>query len=216
MKQVILVVIILLTTSCTTVKYNGPKHVVKQVDYPEIGKIATAHVGDHLVQKGKITEEDVLIVHRTIDGTLYDIPANSYLQIGFDNENDFYTAVGVVRGPLADPIQALSLGKKPGSQVCVVTVYGGTACYDGDYERRKQLSVRGDSFQQTLIYSGRVGDKINIGYREFSNNTARPAFNNDVEYDLSLSNTIGYKGALIEVIKADNNNITYKVIQNFP
>ena len=27
-----------------------------------------------------------------------------------------------------------------------------------------------------------IGDKINVGYREFSNNTARPAFNNDVEY----------------------------------
>jgi hypothetical protein len=73
-----------------------------------------------------------------------------------------------------------------------------------------------NSFQQTLIYSGRVGNKINVSYREFSNNTARPAFNNDVEYDLSSSNTIGYKGALIEVIKADNSSITYKLIRNFP
>ncbi|MCI2286140.1 IS982 family transposase [Colwellia sp. MSW7] len=58
--------------------------------------------------------------------------------------------------------------------------------------------------------------KINVGYREFSNNSARPAFNNDVEYDLSSSNLIGYKGASIEVIKADNSSITYKVIKNFP
>jgi hypothetical protein len=33
---------------------------------------------------------------------------------------------------------------------------------------------------------------------------ARPAFNNDVEYDLSESKLIGYKGAQFEVIEASN------------
>ena len=73
-----------------------------------------------------------------------------------------------------------------------------------------------DSFQQTLLYSGRVGNKINVSYREFSSSMARPAFNNDVEYDLDDSNIIGYKGALIEVLDADNQSITYKLIKNFP
>lgn len=203
-------------TGCATVKYNGTKTFVKQVDYPQVGKVMTAYIGDNLVEKGTLTEENVLVVNKTIDGALYDIPANSYTQLGYDNKNDFYSAVGVIKGGLSDPVQALSLGKKEGSQLCVVTVFGGTACYDGDYERKKQLTERGNNFQQTLIYSGRVGNKINIGYREFSNNSARPAFNNDVEYDLSSSSTIGYKGALLEVIKADNSSITYKLIRNFP
>ena len=60
-----------------------------------------------------------------------------------------------------------------------------------------------------------MGNKINIGYREFSSNSARPAFNNDVEYDLNESKQIGYKGALLEVIKATNQDITYKVLKNF-
>jgi hypothetical protein len=106
--------------------------------------------------------------------------------------------------------------KKEDAELCIVTVFGESTCYEEEFEKEKQLSERRNSFQQTLIYSGRVGNKINIGYREFSNNNARPAFNNDVEYDLSSSNTIGYKGALIKVIKADNSTITYKLIQNFP
>ncbi|MCV5664960.1 hypothetical protein OFN50_38635, partial [Escherichia coli] len=73
-----------------------------------------------------------------------------------------------------------------------------------------------DSFQQTLIYSGKVGNKINISYREFSNDMARPAFNNEAEYDLSESNQIGYKGAVIDVLEADNTKITYRLIRNFP
>ena len=69
--------------------------------------------------------------------------------------------------------------------------------------------------QRTLIYSGKSGSKINVGYREFSGNMARPAFSNNVEYDLSESNQIGYKGALLEIIEATNRFITYKVLSNF-
>jgi len=54
-----------------------------------------------------------------------------------------------------------------------------------------------------------------VGYREFSNNLARPAFNNTVEYDLTDSKIIGYRGARIEVIEATNEFRKYKVIQNF-
>ena len=216
MKKLLGIFVVLLATGCTTVKYNGTDTHVKEVDYPETGKTITVYVGDHLVQKGTITEENVLIVHEHIDGALYDITAKSYPQIGHDDKNDFYSSVGVVRGGLSDPIEALALGKKENSELCVITVFGGSACYQGEFNRKKQLSERGNSFQQTLIYSGRVGNKINIGYREFSNNSTRPAFNNDVEYDLSSSNIIGYKGASIEVIKADNSSITYKLIKNFP
>lgn len=216
MRKILGLMLILVTTGCTTVRYNGSETLIKKVDYPEVGKVITVYVGDHMVQKGTITEEDVLIVHKTIDGVAYDIPARKYPQVGFDDKQDFYSAVGVVKGAFSDPIQALALNKAENAELCVITVFGGSACYDGEYERKKQLSERGNSFQQTLIYSGRVGNKINIGYREFSNNTARPAFNNDVEYDLSSSNTIGYKGALIEVIQTDNSSITYKLVRNFP
>lgn len=216
MKRIFILWALVLMAGCTTVRYNGTDTFVKEVYYPEVDKVITVYVGDHMVQKGTITEENVLVVHKIIDGALYDIPANKYPQVGYDQKQDFYSAVGIIRGGLSDPVQALALKKDEGAKLCVITVFGGSACYEGEFERKKQLSERGNSFQQTLIYSGRVGDKINIGYREFSNNTARPAFNNDVEYDLSSSNTIGYKGALIEVIKADNSSITYRLIRNFP
>jgi hypothetical protein len=216
MKFTFILIVIAFLGGCTSVKYNGTKTYITEVNYPDLNKVVTAYVGDHLVEKGNITEEDILQVYKTIDGALYDIPAKKYPQVGFDEANDFYSAVGVIRGGLSDPIQALALKKEDNSKLCVVTVFGGSACYEGEYERKKQLSEQGNSFQQTLIYSGRVGDKINISYREFSNNAARPAFNNEVEYDLSASNTIGYKGAVIEVISADNSSIRYKLIRSFP
>jgi hypothetical protein len=215
MKKILILIALLMMTGCTTVRLNGTNTFIKTVDYPEVGKMITVYVGDHMVQKGSIFEENVLRVRKSIDGTLYDIPAEIYPQIGFDEKQDFYSAVGVVRGGLSDPVRALALKKEDPAKLCVITVFGASACYEGDFERQKQVSESGNSFQQTLIYSGRVGNKINIGYREFSNDKARPAFNNDVEYDLSSSNIIGYKGALIEVLNADNSSITYKLIRNF-
>ena len=44
---------------------------------------------------------------------------------------------------------------------------------------------------------------------------ARPSFSNDIEYDLSDSKQIGYKGALIEVTDANNQDIKYKVLKGF-
>jgi len=79
----------------------------------------------------------------------------------------------------------------------------------------KRSVVFEDSVQQTLIYSGRIGSRIRFGYREFSNNIARPAFSNDVEYDLLESRVIGYKGAEIEIVDATNQFIKYIVKKNF-
>jgi len=65
------------------------------------------------------------------------------------------------------------------------------------------------------MYSGRVGNRLRISYREFLNDLARPAFQNEAEYDLDESNIISYQGARLEIIRADNNGIVYKVLKSF-
>ncbi|WP_420598620.1 hypothetical protein [Neptuniibacter sp.] len=216
-KMVRLVALFIAVTlaGCTSMKYNGSPVSSKSFSKPPIGSVTTAFIGESMLSQGRIVEQNVLKVHQLIDGIAYNIPPNTYPQVGYDGKNDFYSAVGVTKNPFADPFTGLSLGKAPGSQLCVITVFGAKTCYEGSYTRKREPSVSDDSHQQTLLYSGRVGNKINISYREFSNNMARPAFNNEVEYDLNDSNIIGYKGARIEVLKADNSSITYRVINNF-
>ena len=70
-----------------------------------------------------------------------------------------------------------------------------------------------DSFKRELIYSGVSQNTISISYREFSDNIARPAFSQELKYDLSQGTTIGYKGARFEVIKATNTELVYKVLK---
>jgi hypothetical protein len=144
-----------------------------------------------------------------------------YLKEGENEDAEFYQpsryegSGAIIKAVLADPPKTVQVYKAEPT-LCVVTVFNLSTCtHQADFERTKQAIARAAAFQQALIYSGRVGDKIKVGYRESSNNFARPAFNNDVEYDLGESRVIGYKGARIEVLEATNEYIKYRVIRNF-
>jgi hypothetical protein len=150
----------------------------------------------------------------------YSFLPGEYRKTGDSADGSFYLPTNglnsgsVSVAPLADPFQSIML--KRDGQICGVSVFNAYTCAKATgVETIKVQAVSANSFQQTLIYSGKVGDKINVGYREFSSDVARPAFNNDVEYDLRESATIGYKGALIEVLEATNQSIRYRVIKNF-
>lgn len=71
-----------------------------------------------------------------------------------------------------------------------------------------------DSFKRELVYSGISQNTLSILYREFIDGTARPAFSQELKYDLSQGNTIGYKGARFHVIKATNTSIKYEVLKH--
>lgn len=69
-------------------------------------------------------------------------------------------------------------------------------------------------FKFELIYSGTTDQKINITYREYVDDFARNAFYQDVTYDLNKSKIIHFKSLVIEVIKATNSEIIFKVLED--
>jgi hypothetical protein len=70
-----------------------------------------------------------------------------------------------------------------------------------------------DSFKRELVYQGVSQNTVSIRYREFNDDMARPAFTEDLKYDLSQGDVIGYKGARFQIIKANNLSIRYKVLK---
>lgn len=168
---------------------------------PEIGTVATRGLGENLLTEGTGVIALSLIISDSGNLDAYSFPKGEY-QFGAENEK-----------------QTKYLSEK--SYFLVMKVDGSVCSANGkcgkvNYTIEPRLVKKSaDAFQQTLIYSGRIGNKITLGYREFSSNSARPAFNNDVAYDLDDSKILGYKGARIEVVKATNTEITYKVISGF-
>jgi len=71
--------------------------------------------------------------------------------------------------------------------------------------------------QNAVLYQGTSKGAIHISFREFSNDLARPAFTQDIAYDLSKDGTavIGFKGLTINVVKATPTDITYTIVQDF-
>ncbi len=85
-----------------------------------------------------------------------------------------------------------------------------------DYEDDKLTFVpQKNNLKQEFIYNGKVNNAIKFTYREYVNDFARPAFTQDLQYDLNESNIIGFRGLRIEIIEAKNTIIKYKVLSNF-
>jgi len=196
-----------------------------EISEPPLNTVITVNIGDSMLRQGKYIKHDAIYLKQDTKAkgltTSYTFTRGYYLKKGEDDKSEFYLPSNgldsgqVIESALIDPFQIIRLDKKSG-KLCGVTIYNFEECTSkADYEKKKYPVTSSDSFQQTLIYSGKVGNKINIGYREFSNGFARPAFNNDVEYDLSESSIIGYKGARIEVIEVTNEYIKYRLLQNF-
>ena len=82
---------------------------------------------------------------------------------------------------------------------------------DLKFEITESYSSKG--FKRELVYQGAMKSVVSILYREFINDLARPAFSQDLKYDLADGDVIAYKGARFQIIKAGNLGITYKVIK---
>lgn len=219
MKRIIFLVFPFLLVGCVTPSYNATSRITELTSRPEIGKLTTVGVGEQMLYQGNTSEDEILVVKSLTTASLYKIPSGEYKKTGNNEKGDFFspvsnTGASISKSFIADPFQVLMVSKE--NELCVITVFSARVCSKNpDFAIKKVSSVRDNAFQQTLIYSGKVGNKINIGYREYSSNLARPAFNNDVEYDLNESKEIGYKGALLQIVNATNRDITYKVLKNF-
>jgi len=96
----------------------------------------------------------------------------------------------------------------------------GTVPVQGDWTeeqlffKSENLSRTENSFKAQIIYSGISGRTLKAIYREFSNDYARPAFTQEVQYNLDESDIISYKSIRIKVIKATNSNMKFVVIDD--
>lgn len=218
-----LTILTLLVAGCTTPARNYVPQ-TKEISIPPLNTTTTTYVGEDMVRQGIDASIDAIHFNQAVEiGSIgvYTIPAGDYLKIGEDSKSEFFSNVERSSGALVpnrfmvnDPTQSIQLKKN--GEICIVTIYGATKCDTGKpYSKVKFQTEQQSAFQQTLIYNGKVGNKINIGYREFQGGLARAAFSNEVEYDLSESKTIRYKGAVLDILEANNQSITFKLTRNF-
>jgi len=83
-----------------------------------------------------------------------------------------------------------------------------------DKVKQQNKIIMPGSFSHELIYSGKDGNNIKVSYREYKDDMARPAFFQDLTYNLKESDIIRYKNYKIKVHKATNEEISYTVLED--
>lgn len=173
---------------------------------PPVGEVSTKGIGEHLLTQGFRITVPGLIVKKSQQLGKYKIRAGTY-QLGSENKEGQWFDDAADGAGGKENVLLRSSDKK----LCVEKVCASLEFSVGDVYKETTKS----SFEQTLLYNGKVGSKVTVSYREFSNGMARAGFTNEASYDLSDSKIIGYKGARLEVLNATNTELTYKVIAGF-
>lgn len=219
-------------TSCA--KSVNSLNSVKEFILPEINASATVELGETVLSKGKIVykkgaEIEEPATFRFLDAKIQVKPCKLELINETKNLFGFKT---INRGDLEysellkknDSHEGIIYAKKTDLSVQSASVLiGGRPSPKYAVKLEKPLflkeieiiDMKANNFQQEFIYSGKAGNVIKFTYREFTNDMARPAFNQDVQYDLTESNEIGFKGARILVLNATNTKLEYKLISAF-
>ena len=84
------------------------------------------------------------------------------------------------------------------------------------YEQSELQVPRPDSKKFELLYQGLSTRTLRLSYREYMNDFARPAFFQDVSYEISeFPAEVTFRTVRISVLSADNSGISYKVLSGF-
>jgi hypothetical protein len=82
------------------------------------------------------------------------------------------------------------------------------------FRRETDVGNQPGAFTAELIYSGLANNVVRAVYREYVDDLARPAFSQELQYDLAADRTIAYKSIRVRVIEATNSVIRYEVLED--
>lgn len=237
-KLLLAFILILLASACVTVRrselatrsYIPVNGTDTKVNRPPLNTETQVEVGQSMVSSYRRVVRPAIvlkdtIVHRGVNlGRAFTltIPAGKLVARASDSGGTYYEAANLLTFEVGAGAISVSGGVfipnnpgspteiywlAPGSQVPLNDVHSGIR-YESTTIEERGVS----SFQRELIYTGVSQNTISLLYREFSDNTARPAFSQALQYDLTKGDTIGFGGARFQIITANNVSIKYKVL----
>lgn len=207
---------------------SAPPQTSTIINAPALNVESNAEVGQSMVSTARRTEVPAIRISAGFahsGGTwTISIPAGVLPMYIANERGSFYRVVGPVALSTLGVNQPSSVGgvfvpndqSKP-TEVFWMGTYGApvvSARPGIDFSKTIFERYDSESFKRELVYSGVSQNTISILYREFQNDMARPAFSQELKYDLSQGAAIGYKGARFEVIRANNTGIFYKVLKS--
>lgn len=218
----------LLLSACVSTQSISPRTEI--IDKPALDTIVSAELGETVVEKGRLRTFSGLILGNELqwgDGLLltkFTVPPGRLRARQQDAKHVYYfsddmTSHDAILGTSPYPSGGLCRALDGSGPVRGFNMAGRCNMnwnVTPDVEDTRIYDVDRPGFRQELIYNGRSGETLKFLYREFSGDFMRPPFSQELQYDLTESTTIGFRGVRVEVLEASNTTIRYRVLSSFP
>ena len=216
------------TTACASTGTSLAPEITR-VNFPTQNNTTTVRLGESMLKKSKVYAYEAIQLDgefKVGDGVLTQkitIPPQKLKAKSLLKNNTLYMAEEAYS---ADAL----LGKKPVlAGLCIPKdkektkwrVYLNGVCTAlgtkklPSHSFTKAYDTNKPSLTRELVYNGRVGNDVKIIYRELSNDFMRPAFQQELQYDMGQSKEIGFREVVLVVENANNKEISYTVKTHF-
>ena len=210
------------------------------VEYPTIGKTVAKGLGDSIVAKGARNTNDAIDIAKATqfnkkegESSIWTCavtvsPGTFYKRGVWDTQSRKADCFGPVTYQLTlsdgstnwncpgiDGIADICRDTNEKYFLAVLTTQVELKQDHDNIRMSKKVVEFEDNFVQEIVYNGKAGNHLKFIYREFSDSVTRPAFTQEIQYDISESPIVNFKNVQLEVVQASNTKIVYKLINNF-
>ncbi|MQA91453.1 MAG: hypothetical protein GEU90_14705 [Gemmatimonas sp.] len=202
-----LVVVVLLLASCAQSAQLIVTSPTVLRSY-SLGETHTVGVGEPMfdVQRGAVVPGFVVVRDYEVRSGFGDYPIRP---------GDFYEATGrYPGGEYAVPFESYHLMVREDGVVVGHDGRRGRWPEEPLFELVERMRPDSAAFRAMMIYSGVSGGTVRAEYREFVSDMIRPAFSQDLTYDLAEGAEIAYRSIRIEVVEATNTEVSYRVLDD--
>ena len=206
----------LILAGCSA-KINYADLSFRDTDYPEVGVVVKADVGDRLIEQSYEVQYSGAVV--TEDGSC----PGSFWGVGPVYKKGQPFRKGTL-GSKTVFCGMISIKNNVGTlfprEVCLSQdgsewKVDGATCAGLKLTEKKITENNADNFQRTLLYKGKSGNQVFLDYREFKDDFARAAFTQELIFDLDQGNEIGFRGMRMRILAASNTGIEYVLEKKF-
>lgn len=223
------ILVALISTGCAAPSVREVDVPTKQQGMtPHLGEISTAPVGavlfnqfDYLLRQSYSLSSGGSI--GILLGKVVVSPGDTLKRVELDNQTTYCTDKRAYIDPISGPYSsACFLDTNDDGQFEAVKAKPGLVWNERPvsppigYERMQEIVPGDNSYKYELLYQGVSKQTLRLAYREYFQSLARPAFYQELTYDIDeLPTEVTFRGVRIEVLEAGNSGIRYRVLSGF-
>ena len=223
--------VISIVAACTpAVSVQQPAVIAKKGQEPSIGDVSMANVGAVMFTEYNYSEtEEVRLVDAVSEtfglGARLQAPAGTMLHGATVSDRRAYcTATPTFAMPFEDFSRSVCFFDTDQDGLLDEYWIDGTiestsrkVPAPAKYTVTQTTDNAGGGFKKDLVYQGMQADTLRISYREYVDDMARPAFAQDLTYNIEEGGPtiVVFQNVRMEVLSADNSGVRYRVLQGY-